>query len=132
MTGLLKDERIRFLLAGGSAALLNWVVRFPLSWFLPYAAAVTVATAIGMVAGFFLYKHLVFQESSRSLWLQVRDFIGVNIVAGVITVIAALVLSSGPWWPDTYKHLAPSISHMAGIGIGAVVNFFGHKIFTFR
>lgn len=132
MTALLRDERVRFLLAGGSAALLNWIVRFPLSMFMPYAAAVSLATAIGMVAGFFLYKHLVFQGSTRSLWLQVRDFIGVNIVAGVVTVVAALVLSSGPWWPEAYRHFAPSVSHLAGIGIGAVVNFFGHKIFTFR
>lgn len=99
---------------------------------MPYAAAVTLATAIGMVAGFFLYRSLVFQGSSRSIWLQVRDFIGVNIVAGVITVLSALVISSGPWWPDAYRHYAPGASHMAGIGIGAVVNFFGHKLFTFR
>lgn len=132
MTGLLRDERIRFLIAGGSAAFLNWIIRFPLSMFMPYAAAVTLATAIGMVAGFFLYRSLVFQGSSRSIWLQVRDFIGVNIVAGVITVLSALVISSGPWWPDAYRHYAPGASHMAGIGIGAVVNFFGHKLFTFR
>lgn len=132
MSALLRDERFRFLLAGGSAALLNWLIRFPLSMFMPYAAAVTAATAIGMVAGFVLYKNLVFQGSTRSLWLQIRDFIGVNIVAGVVTVLSALILSSGPWWPDAYKHLAPGASHMAGIGIGAVVNFFGHKLFTFR
>lgn len=99
---------------------------------MPYAAAVTAATAIGMVAGFFLYKHLVFQASSRPLWLQIRDFIGVNIVAGIVTVLAAVILSRGPWWPDAYAYLAPGASHLAGIGIGAVVNFFGHKLFTFR
>ncbi|MFN3607425.1 MAG: GtrA family protein [Hyphomonas sp.] len=132
MTALLRDERIRFLVAGGSAAFLNWVIRFPLSLFLPYAAAVTVATAIGMVAGFFLYRSLVFQGSTRSIWLQIRDFIGVNIVAGIITVLAALALSAGPWWPEAYTHYAPGASHLAGIGIGAVVNFFGHKLFTFR
>lgn len=132
LKALLADERVRFLFAGGSAALLNWLIRFPLSSFMPYGAAVTAATAIGMVAGFFLYKHLVFQGSERSLWLQVRDFIGVNIVAGVITVLSAMILSSGPWWPEAYKVYAPGASHMAGIGIGAVVNFFGHKLFTFR
>lgn len=132
MKSILADERVRFLLAGGSAALLNWLVRFPLSMIMPYAAAVTAATAIGMVAGFFLYKNLVFQAPSRSLWLQIRDFIGVNIVAGIVTVLAAVVLSRGPWWPEAYVHLAPGASHLAGIGIGAVVNFFGHKLFTFR
>jgi putative flippase GtrA len=129
---LFADQRIRFLFAGGSAAFLNWVVRFPLSMFMPYAAAVTLATAIGMVAGFFLYRNLVFHGSTRSLWLQIRDFIGVNIAAGIITVLSALILSSGPWWPDAYKHFAPGASHMAGIGIGAVINYLGHKAFTFR
>ena len=70
---------------------MNWLVRFPLSMFMPYAAAVTTATVIGMVAGFILYRSLVFHGSQRSLWLQIRDFIGVNIVAGAVTVLSALV-----------------------------------------
>lgn len=132
MKALLADERFRFLLAGGSASLLNWLVRFPLSSVMPYAAAVSVATLIGMAAGFFLYRNLVFRGSTRPLWLQIRDFIGVNIIAGIITVISAVILLNGPWWPEAYREFAPGISHMAGIGIGAVVNFFGHKLFTFR
>ena len=33
-------QPVRFLLAGGLAALVNWLARFPLSWFLPYGLAV--------------------------------------------------------------------------------------------
>ncbi len=132
MKALLADERVRFLIAGGGAAFLNWIVRFPLSMFLPYAAAVTAAMGIGMIAGFILYRNLVFQHSARSLWLQIRDFIGVNLVAAVVTVIVAVILLNGPWWPESWARYAPGISHLAGIGIGAVVNFFGHKLVTFR
>lgn len=132
MRSLLADERIRFLLAGGSAALLNWIVRFPLSMLMPYAAAVTAATGIGMVAGFILYRSLVFRGSTRPLWLQIRDFIGVNIVAGIVTILSAVALSNAPWWPEAYQHLVPGGAHLTGIAIGAVVNFFGHKLFTFR
>ncbi|MEQ9506374.1 MAG: GtrA family protein [Hyphomonas sp.] len=132
MKALFADERIRFLIAGGAAAFLNWIVRFPLSMFMPYAAAVTVAMAIGMVAGFILYRNLVFQTATRPLWLQIRDFIGVNLVAAIVTVLVAVGLSNAPWWPDTSLDYVPGFSHLVGIALGAVVNFFGHKLFTFR
>ena len=132
MKALLADERVRFLIAGGAAAFLNWIVRFPLSMFLPYAAAVSVAMGIGMVVGFILYRNLVFQTATRPLWLQIRDFIGVNLVAAVVTVLVAVGLSKGAWWPEASLRYVPGFSHLVGIGIGAVVNFFGHKIFTFR
>lgn len=132
MKAIFGDERVRFLFAGGAAALLNWLVRFPLSMFMPYAAAVSVAMVIGMVAGFVLYRNLVFKPSSRPLWLQIRDFIGVNLVAAVATVLIAVLLLNGPWWPSAWQPYAPGISHLAGIGFGAVINFFGHKLFTFR
>jgi hypothetical protein len=45
----------RFLIAGGAAALVNWLARFPLELVMPFAAALLGATAIGMTCGFLLY-----------------------------------------------------------------------------
>ena len=44
----------RFLVAGGSAALVNWLVRFPVELVLPFFAALIIAACIGMACGFLL------------------------------------------------------------------------------
>ena len=125
------DPRIRYLAAGGFAAAVNWVVRFPLSWIMPYAVAVTLATAIGMVIGFFTYKHFVFERTDRSIWLQVRDFIGVNIAGGIATVVIAVAIREVPSWPADWMPLVEPGAHATGIALAAFVNYFGHRYITF-
>ena len=39
---------VRFLLLGGLAAAINWLVRFPMSLVLPFPAAVFLAYLVGM------------------------------------------------------------------------------------
>lgn len=132
MKRLLQDEKVRYILAGGSAAGINWLVRFPLSEFLPYPVAVTLATMIGMVFGFFSYKYLVFGPTSRPLWAQIRDFIGVNLVAAIVTVIAAVAVRDLPPWPAGWLAHVEAAAHAFGIAVAAVVNYFGHRHVTFN
>ena len=125
------DPRIRYIFAGGFASLVNLLVRFPLDWFMPYAAAVTIATAIGMVVGFFTYKHFVFEPTDRSIWLQIRDFIGVNFAAGIATVVIAVAIRELPNWPDGWMDLVEPGAHATGIALAAIINYFGHRYITF-
>ena len=83
----------RFLVAGGIAALVNWLVRFPVELVLPYFAALLVATCIGMTCGFLLYRAWVFPGSTRPLSRQVRDFILVNLT-GQATMLGVAALSA--------------------------------------
>ena len=90
----------RFLVAGGIAALVNWLVRFPVELVLPYFAALLVATGIGMTCGFLLYRAWVFPGSTRPLGRQVRDFILVNLTGqatmlGVAALARQLLISAG-------------------------------------
>lgn len=125
-------QSVRFLLAGGFAALITWLVRFPLSLFLPFAVAVALANAIGMVFGFVSYRHFVFPGSDRHVGNQLRDFILINlvslvIVTGVSVVFADRVLPLlGIVWHTE------AIAHAIGIGVGAVSNFYGHRYYSFR
>ncbi len=57
---LANNQVVRFLFLGGFAAAVNWLIRFPLSLFLPLSAAVAVAYLIGMSVGFTLYRTYVF------------------------------------------------------------------------
>lgn len=123
---------VRFLLLGGLAAAINWAVRFPLSVVMPFPAAVFVAYLIGMSAGFTLYRRYVFPGSTRPLLEQTLTFLAVNAVGAVVVMALAnglLTLSASTAWPDFIRE---GLSHGFAIGVGAVVNFFGHKLITFR
>ena len=121
----------RFLIAGGIAALVNWLVRFPVELVLPYFAALLVATCIGMTCGFLLYRAWVFPGSTRPLAGQVRDFILVNLTGqatmlGVAALVRQLLISL-----DVGTLVAGASAHALGIAVGAVVNYLGHRHVTF-
>ena len=121
----------RFLLAGGFAAAVNWLVRFPLSWAMPYAAAVVLACAIGMMVGFVAYRHYVFPGCDRAPTRQMRDFIAVNLGAIAVVAGVALALRDG-LFPLLGFAIAPeAVAHMIGIAAGAAANFIGHRSLTF-
>lgn len=123
---------VRFLLLGGLAAAVNWLIRFPLSAMMPFEAAVLVAYVIGMSVGFTLYRRYVFPGSTRPIIEQTLTFLGVNLVGAVVVMVIAnalLGLLAPLGWPD---FIVEGGAHGVAIGIGAVVNFFGHKLITFR
>ena len=129
---LLGNQVFRFLLLGGTAAAINWLVRFPLSAVLPMGAAVVLAYMIGMCAGFTLYRKYVFPGSTRPLMEQTMTFIGVNLIGAVVVLgltTLFLHLLGGTPWPNMVRE---GLAHGTAIGIGAVVNFIGHKQLTFR
>jgi putative flippase GtrA len=133
LRALIDDARVRFLLAGGSAALLNWLVRFPLSQVMPYPAAVLAALGVGMAYGFFIYRHWAFgSPGTRSLLAEIRDFLLVNAAGAAVTLAVAV----GADWSMARLLVPHDISeaaaHALGIAVGALVNYLGHKHITFR
>ncbi len=121
----------RFLLLGGLAAAINWVARFPLSLVMPFEAAIIVAYVIGMTAGFTLYRAYVFPGSRRPLGQQTVIFLAVNLAGAVIVLgvaTALLAALSGIAMPMVARE---GLAHGLAIGVGAVFNFFGHKLLTF-
>lgn len=123
---------LRFLLLGGLAAAINWLVRFPLAMVLPFHVAVVVAYVIGMSAGFTLYRTYVFPGSTRPILQQTLMFVAVNLVGAVVVLGLAILflnLQAGLDWSLTVRE---GLAHGFAIAIGAVINFFGHKTLTFR
>lgn len=133
ISALLSDERFRFLIGGGSAALLNWLVRFPLSAFLPYPLALLVAQVVGMAYGFMIYRNWVFSPPGhRSLGTELRDFLIVNAGGAACTIAIALVCEAVLAMLTMPAGMSQAIAHAGGIAAGAVANFLGHKHLTFR
>ena len=128
----LSMQVVRFLLLGGLAAAINWLVRFPLSLFLPFSWAILVAYMIGMTAGFTLYRAYVFPGSGRPIGQQIVIFLLVNAFGAVVvwSVAMGLVLTVFPAFG--YAFMPEATGHGIAIGVGAVTNFLGHKFLTFR
>lgn len=123
---------VRFLLLGGLAAAINWLVRFPLSLVLPFPAAVFVAYLIGMSAGFTLYRAYVFPNSRQPVPLQVTLFLIVNALGAVVVMAVSLTLLDHLLPAIGWSVLPEAVAHGTAIGVGAVANFFGHKYLSFR
>ncbi len=126
-----KGLEVRFLIAGGLAALVNWLVRFPLEMVMPFIPAVLAALAVGMAAGFLLYDRWVFPGSVRPLAAKVRDFIAVNIVTQAIMLMVTICLREAALIVGVPVLPAGAAAHLLGIGAGAMVSFFGHRAVTF-
>lgn len=135
---MMRSEIARFLVAGGAAALLNWLARIGLSQLMSLTVAILLAYAIGMLAGFVLYRHFVFAEAhehagSGSLARQIMTFLGVNLAGAGIVVLATLGLNAAliATMPGTPAAMIEAIAHGTAIGIGAIANYFGHRLLTF-
>lgn len=125
-------QLVRFLLLGGLAAAINWLVRFPLSLVLPFPAAVFIAYLIGMSAGFTLYRAYVFPNSARPVSAQAALFLIVNAVGAVVVMAMSLALLDRVLPVIGWRFLPEAFAHGTAIGVGAVANFFGHKYLSFR
>lgn len=124
---------LRFLLAGGLAAAINWLARIALSAILPFAGAIIVAYVIGMVAGFILYRHFVFDGERGKLARQVPAFILVNGLGAAIVLASAVGLDSLMMVavPVASSAFREAMAHGTAIAVGAIFNYFGHKFVTF-
>jgi energy-coupling factor transport system substrate-specific component len=121
----------RFLVAGGIAALVNWLVRFPVELVLPFFAALVVATCVGMTCGFLLYRAWVFPGSTRPLSGQIRDFVIVNLTGQATMLGVAALARQLLIWAGVEVIVAGASAHALGIAVGAVVNYLGHRHVTF-
>ncbi len=127
-----KAEVLRFLIAGGIAAALNWSARFVCSFFMPFELAVVAAFTVGLVSGFTLMRYWVFGAEADPVGRQFVTYVAVNLFALVQTVVVSSVLAR--WllpWAGVERH-AHGIAHAAGIVVPAITSFFGHKKATFR
>ncbi len=125
-------EVIRYLAAGGTAAVANYSSRFIFSQWMPFEAAVTMAYIVGLCTGFVLMRRYAFQKGNRSVAAQATIFLAVNGVAllQTIAVSSLLLRFFFPLW-QVQEH-AEAYAHAVGVAVPVVSSYFGHKLLTFR
>jgi putative flippase GtrA len=123
---------LKFIVAGGFAAIVNFSSRIGLSVFLDYATAIVVAYLIGMLTAFILNRLFVFQTRSNKTARQLFYFTLVNLFAILQTLVVSLLLARIVLPSMGIDHWVEEIAHLVGIGVPVFTSFLGHKYWSFN
>ncbi|NML30843.1 GtrA family protein [Paraburkholderia antibiotica] len=123
---------LKFLLAGGVAAAVNFGSRIVFNHWMPFSAAIVVAYIAGMITAFVLTKLFVFTDSERPTWQSAVFFTLVNIVAVLQTWAVSVVLAYYvlPWLNVSWH--PKEIAHFVGVVVPVFTSYIGHKKLTFK
>lgn len=123
---------VRFLAAGGIAALANFLSRIALSEVMAYVPAIVLAYGIGMLTAFLLNRAFVFTAADNSLSQQLKWFVLVNLLAVLQTVLISLLFAR--WlFPLAGMDFHPeTIAHAIGVAVPVITSYLGHRKWTFR
>jgi putative flippase GtrA len=128
----MSPEILRFLIAGGIAASVNWGSRFLFSRALPYEAAVTLAYLCGMVTGFFIMRRWVFQADREPMRRQAFTFVLVNLLGLAQTLVLSSLFARWLLPAVGIVKFREPLAHAVGIVAPVFTSFIGHKRATFK
>ena len=126
-----RQQFLKFLVAGGLSVPVNLGSRLLLSRIMPYEAAVVVAHLCGMLTAFLLTRSFVFERSNRQVSNELARFTVVNVVSLTVTWVVAVGLLRIVFPRvgfDTYPEL---VAHIAGLGTASLFSFYGHRRYSF-
>lgn len=129
---MITRQFVKFVVAGGIAAVVNFGSRILLSRWMAYVPAIVVAYCIGMLTAFIINRQFVFEESDRPLHHQAWWFTAVN-VAAVLQTVAISVLFDRWIFPAIGMNWQPeAVAHAIGLIVPVFTSYVGHKYLTFR
>ncbi len=123
---------VRFLIAGGSSAVINLASRVLLNNFMSFEAAVIVAYLVGIVTAYTFSKIFVFEETGYGLATEFRRFFAVNMMSLAIVWVISVGLVVYVFPAITFRWHAELVAHFIGLSATSVVSYFAHKHYTFR
>jgi putative flippase GtrA len=128
---------LRFLLAGGLAALINFGSRFFYNIFVDFSTAVVLAFLTGLTAGYILNRRYVFATSRNTVVQEMGWFVFINLLAlaqtwGLSLYLVELLPEYIAMDSLGRTELVEAIAHGAGIILPVFTSYIGHKYLTFR
>lgn len=129
---ILDRQFLRFLAAGGFAALANFLSRFFFSQYMSYVPAITLSFVVGLLTGFLLMRAFVFLGSSRKPARQLSYFVVVNLAGLALTIIVSVTIARAMALVFSDTRLDEAVGHLIGVASPVLLSFYAHKYFTFR
>ena len=127
----MKVQFLKFLAAGGFAALVNMGSRYVLNGFMRFEVAVVVAYLAGFITAYVLSRLFVFDPSGRSRRSEVRRFAIVNVFSLGVVWVVSVGLARVVFPAVGFAWHADDIAHVVGVLAPAVTSYFGHRFYTF-
>lgn len=123
---------LRFLIVGGSAAVLNIILRIVIDIYFSYAFSIINAYIIAMIYAFTLNKKYVFQSESQTIGYEFIKFTVVNMLSIIMILLMSLFLANIffpfiglKWYPN-------DLAHIISVFSTAVTSYILHKLYTFN
>lgn len=126
----LYNDFILFVVAGGTAAFVNFISRIFLNNLFSFEVSIVIAYVFGMITAYFLTRFFVF-KSNVNVASSSLKFVIVNIFAVVqtyfISVYLYIFLCDFSFLP-----FQKEISHFVGISFPVFTSYIGHKYWSFK
>ena len=126
-----RSRFVLFVLAGGTAALVNILSRIVLNWVMPYEVAIIVAYLCGMTTAYLLNRRFVFASSGRGVASEYTRFALVNLAAVAQVWIVSVGLARLIFPAIGFTWHAETVAHVVGVAIPVFTSYLGHKHFSF-
>ena len=126
-----RNQFAGFVVAGGIAAIVNFLSRILLNLVFGYATSIVLAYIAGMVTAFLLNRHAVFSPSGKSMSVEAAWFTLVNVLAVTQTLIISLLLANIVFPDLGIEAYSREIAHAIGIAVPVITSYFGHRYWTF-
>lgn len=123
---------LRFLCAGGTAAVIALSMRALLFLVLNFEVSVALGHLSGMVVAFYLNLRFVFPHFHGRLWPAFLRFSAVNMLSlGIAVSVSSLAYR---WLLPAIGHVpVPDLAaHVIGVGFSVLPSFVFHSAFSFR
>ncbi len=129
---MISGRFMKFVIAGGLAALANFSSRILLSTLFPYVVAIILAYGIGMVTAFILVRLFVFERSDNPLHHQAFWFTLVNFAAVLQTIGISLLFAHLIFPHLGFAWHSETVAHGIGVIFPVFTSYLGHKHWSFR
>ena len=120
-----------FVLAGTSAAFVNWSTRIFFRYYFSFLISALLAYSLALIFSFLLYRNLVFPYSTLPVDKQTTRFLLINIsfmpiVLWVFIYLSIFLESQG------LGNFSEPVAHAFSIGMPALITFLLYKFIAFK
>lgn len=127
---MLDDERVRFLLVGGTNTVVGYglfaVLELAIGRQVGYLVSLYISYALAVALAFVLHRRFTFRVTgSGSLVVDFLRFASVYVVTLAINTVALPLLVE-------VGGLTPLVAQAIVVVVTTVISYFGHKLFSFR
>jgi putative flippase GtrA len=122
----------KFLIAGGLAAVVNFLSRLVLQPIMGFEWAVALAFLVGFLTGFLLNRVFVFPRSGKPVKVEMAWFFLFNLLAFPVVVVGAVILRDFAFRKFLSPGPADAAAHGCAILTPVLFNFAAHRLITFK